>query len=241
MPAPAFAFRPDHLQRSTRYAPLVGFAVGAIAAGAYFAARTILPVWPSAAIATAAAILATGAFHEDGFADSCDAFGGGMTPEQTLRIMRDSRVGAFGAIGVSILIVLRVSLLAAIDEAAILSAFLVAHSFSRIASATIMIAAPYVRMEEEESKAKPVARGIGAKELLIGWALTGIVMALCNAPLGLAVLAIVAPNAALLAGWTLYIRRRIGGYTGDALGAGQQISEVCVYVVFVVLAPAALS
>ena len=108
IPVPAWVGHSEtQLKQSARYFPLAGLAVGAISALAYVAAASILPHAVAVALALIAAVLATGAFHEDGFADTCDGLGGGQSREEALRIMQDPRVGAFGAIGIALVLILR--------------------------------------------------------------------------------------------------------------------------------------
>src|ERR1700741_3659104 len=100
LPVPRWVgFEAHWLNHASRYFPLVGLVVGPIAAAVYGAAAWLFPGPVAGMLSTAACIYATGAFHEDGFADMCDGFGGGMTAERVLEIMKDSRIGAYGAIG----------------------------------------------------------------------------------------------------------------------------------------------
>jgi len=100
LPVPALVdFQPSWLRHSARYFPLVGTLVGGINVAVWWLLRHALPPALSIGLMMAASLLVTGAFHEDGFADSCDGFGGGTTRERVLAIMKDSRVGAYGAIG----------------------------------------------------------------------------------------------------------------------------------------------
>ena len=100
LPIPGWVgFDPAWLNQASRYFPAVGAVVAAITAGVYALAACVFPSPVAVLLSTAAGIYATGAFHEDGFADMCDGFGGGMTPQRVLEIMKDSRIGAYGAIG----------------------------------------------------------------------------------------------------------------------------------------------
>ncbi|MGN4075305.1 adenosylcobinamide-GDP ribazoletransferase, partial [Burkholderia gladioli] len=101
------------LGRAARYFPLVGVCVGALAAGVYLLAARIWPPGVAVLLSMAASLVATGAFHEDGLADSCDGFGGGYTREDVLRIMRDSRIGSFGAVALVLALALKWQALAA--------------------------------------------------------------------------------------------------------------------------------
>jgi adenosylcobinamide-GDP ribazoletransferase len=183
----------------------------------------------------AVSVLVTGAFHEDGFADACDGFGGGTTPERVLAIMKDSRIGAYGALGVVLMTGLKwASLDALATTTAVLAPLLIgSHLMSRWCAGALMWSLPYVRTDGD-SKSRAAVEGFTVGEWLIG----GL--------LGLAVFAPIAAAClresgaleawALLAGavgaaaaaWAAarYFRRRIGGHTGDCLGAVQQLTEL---------------
>lgn len=115
LPVPSAAeYQPVWLARSARYFPLVGVLVGFINAGVWWLCSHWLPKGVSVGLMLAVSLLATGAFHEDGFADVCDGFGGGTTADRTLAIMKDSRIGAYGAIGIAVLLGLKWTALVAV-------------------------------------------------------------------------------------------------------------------------------
>jgi adenosylcobinamide-GDP ribazoletransferase len=236
LPTPRLeAFEPAWLARSARYFPLVGVLVGSLNVGVWWLASRRLPSAIAVGLMLAISVLLTGAFHEDGFADVCDGFGGGTTPERVLAIMKDSRIGAYGAIGVALMLGLKWASLDALALGTAVFAPLVigAHLVSRWCAVALMWSLPYVRADSE-SKARSAVEGATAREWLIG---------------GLIGFAVFAPIAAwclrrsgALEGWALfagtvgaaaaawcaarYFRRRIGGHTGDCLGAVQQLSEL---------------
>ena len=230
LPIPGWVgFDPAWLNQASRYFPLVGVVVAVITAATYALAAWLLPAPVAVILATAAGIYATGAFHEDGFADMCDGFGGGMTPERVLEIMKDSRIGAYGAIGTICMLGLKLTTLAMLPPLAAIGALLVAHPLSRLMATSLIWRLDYARAE---GKAKPLAQKMSSTEFLIA-ATTAVIPAL-------AVIALRwLPAAALLAGVvtaaiaTFWLARkfvrRIGGYTGDCLGAVQQVSEVMFY------------
>ena len=117
------AFSSENLKRCNRYFPTVGLVVGVIGALVYFPANEILPHSIAVIISMITTILATGAFHEDGFADVCDAFGGGYTKEKIMQIMKDSNVGAYGAIGVALLLLFKFQLLSSISESHVITSY----------------------------------------------------------------------------------------------------------------------
>jgi adenosylcobinamide-GDP ribazoletransferase len=231
LPIPAWVgFEASWLQHASRYFPLVGCVVAAIAAGVYFAAALVLPAPVAAVLSTAASIYLTGAFHEDGFADTCDGLGGGMTRERVLEIMKDSRVGAYGAIGIVCMLAAKLTALAMLPPRLAVAALFLAHPLSRLAAASLIWKLEYVR---GEGKAKPLAQQMTTTEFGIA-----AVSALLPAPVLLA-MGWIAPNAllvsalaALLAAVWLgrKLQLRLGGYTGDCLGAVQQLAEVLIYI-----------
>jgi adenosylcobinamide-GDP ribazoletransferase len=231
LPIPAWVgFEASWLQHASRYFPLVGCVVAAIAAGVYFAAALVLPAPVAAVLSTAASIYATGAFHEDGFADACDGLGGGLSRERVLEIMKDSRIGAYGAIGIVCMLAAKLSSLAMLPPRAAVAALFLAHPLSRLAATSLIWKLDYVR---GEGKAKPLAQQMTTGEFAIAGTTALIPAALM---LGAGWIepgaAVAALLAALLA--AVWLGRkfvlRLGGYTGDCLGAVQQLAEVLVYI-----------
>jgi adenosylcobinamide-GDP ribazoletransferase len=231
LPIPSWVgFEASWLQHASRYFPLVGCVVAAIAAGVYFAAALVLPAPVAAVLSTAAAIYLTGAFHEDGFADTCDGLGGGMTRERVLEIMKDSRVGAYGAIGIVCMLAAKLTTLAMLPPRVAVGALFLAHPLSRLAAASLIWKLDYVR---GEGKAKPLAQQMSGAEFAIA-----AITALLPVPVLLAA-GWIAPGAvlgamlaALLAAVWLgcKLHARLGGHTGDCLGAVQQLAEAMIYV-----------
>ncbi len=215
-----------HMNESARYFPLVGALIGGIGAVIYLLAHFIWPTPIAVALSMAATILLTGSFHEDGFADSCDAFGGGWQREQVLTIMKDSRIGSYAAVGLIVLLSTKLFALSALTQPAqVAAALVVAHSWSRLLAISYLHDHSYVRFDDS-SKIKPMATQLSRDHLLVA--------ALFAAPLALLIPAGKIMLIALLLGlwrWWFgrYIRRRIGGYTGDCLGCAQQVAEVAIY------------
>ena len=230
LPIPRWVgFEQEWLHHASRYFPLVGLVVGAIAAGVYAAAALVLPAPVAAVLSTAATIYATGAFHEDGFADTCDGLGGGMTRERVLEIMKDSRVGAYGAIGVVCMLGAKCSTLAMLPPSSAIGALLLAHPLSRLAATSLIWRMEYVRAE---GKAKPLAERMTTAEFTIAAATVAITAAILLMTDALDLRALLAALvASFAAAWWLARKfaRRIGGYTGDCLGAVQQLAEVAIY------------
>lgn len=230
LPIPRWVgFEQEWLHHASRYFPLVGIVVGAIGASVYAAAALFLPAPVAAVLSTAATIYATGAFHEDGFADSCDGLGGGMTRERVLEIMKDSRVGAYGAIGVVCILGAKCTALAMLPPASAMGALLLAHPLSRLAATSLIWRMEYAR---EEGKAKPLAERMTTAEFGIASLTVAIAASLLLVSATLDVYALLAALvAAGYATWWLARKfaRRIGGYTGDCLGAVQQLAEAAIY------------
>jgi len=230
LPIPRWVgFEAAWLNHASRYFPLVGLVVGAIAAGVYAAVALVLPAPVAAVISTAATIYVTGAFHEDGFADTCDGLGGGMTRERALEIMKDSRVGAYGAIGVVCMLLAKCTALAMLPPASAIAALLLAHPLSRLAATSLIWTMEYARAE---GKAKPLAQRMSGGEFAIAsvTVLPPAAALVLHGSLGAAACAGAVLAAALAALWLARkFERRLGGYTGDCLGAVQQLSEVAIY------------
>ena len=215
------------LTAAVRYYPLVGALIGAFAGGVFWIAHLIFPVILAIVLATAASLLATGALHEDGFADACDGLGGGATRERALEIMRDSRLGAYGAAGLGLMLAAKVLALAAAPPEVIPWLLIAAHAASRSSSVLALATSAYAR---DSGIAEPIADAVEPGSLAF---------ALATGAAAVCILFTVAAPAAVLAGFAgltaghLAMRnvyeRKLGGYTGDCLGAVQQTSELGLY------------
>jgi adenosylcobinamide-GDP ribazoletransferase len=228
LPVPTgLGYTPARMAASPRWHPAVGALIGALTgAGLWLAAQGFPPLL-AALLSTAAGLRLTGCFHEDGFADACDGLGGGTTRERVLEIMRDSRLGTYGTAGLGLMLAAKILALAALPIAVAVPALIAGHTVSRASSVLVLATSTYVR---DHGTGKPVADGIGAGGLIV--ALTTAVLALV--PLGLRVppLGVVGALVGVALGHLLMRRRfepRLGGYTGDCLGAVQQTSELGLY------------
>ena len=222
-------FEPDWLQHSVRYFPAVGWVVAAVVAAVYALSSLLWPQAVAVLLSTIAGIYLTGAFHEDGFADVCDGFGGGLTRQRVLEIMVDSRVGAYGAIGIALLLALKCMLLSSLPAAGVVIALLLAHPLSRLLSTALIWRMDYAKTE---GKAKPLAQQMSSNELMIAAITVALPVVIALALGWIAWQALLAGTlCAALA--TVFLARkfvqRIGGYTGDCLGAVQQVAEVAFY------------
>ena len=227
IPVPKWiGYSQSYLDRSTRYFPLMGWIVGGFGALVFVIAHNFLPKSTSLLFSMISTILLTGAFHEDGFTDTCDGFGGGWTKQQILDIMKDSRVGAYGAIGIFLMLSLKFQFLSALDGKFIPIALIVAHSVSRAAILIFRRAYNYVR-ENDDAKAKPMAQEVSKKDFWIGMILGAMPLILLPSfHMIFGVISFVVITEFLFSKW---IVRRIGGYTGDCLGATQQLCELSCY------------
>lgn len=222
-------FEPHWLNHASRYFPLVGLVVGAITAAIYALAAWLLPAPVATLLSTAAGIYITGAFHEDGFADMCDGFGGGMSAERVMEIMKDSRIGAYGAIGIVLMLALKCTTLAMLPPLTAIAALLAVHPLSRLLATALIWRLDYARAE---GKAKPLAQKMSTGEFLIAvvTAVFPAVLLCAYGWLAWSALLVGLLAAAIAAAWlaAMFVRR-IGGYTGDCLGAVQQVTELVLY------------
>lgn len=219
----------DMLQKSARYFSWVGIFVGAVGAAVFFVLGLIFSSGLSLAFSFLATILTTGAFHEDGFADCCDAFGGGWTKEKILAIMKDSRLGTYGVIGLMSILGLKflllMELLTIVPPVQVACIMIAAHSSSRLMAVSIMQQYTYVQ-DIDLSKSKPLAnRRLTTAESII--AIAGGAVAMLLLPLSMLLVFLPVCIARWYAG--RYFKKWIGGYTGDCLGATQQLCEVVFY------------
>jgi len=217
------------LNHAARYFPLVGWIVGTVGATVFWLTSLVLPPTLALALSMVATIRLTGAFHEDGFGDVCDGFGGGWTREQVLAIMKDSRIGAYGTIGLVAILGTKFLALLELGEGTVPVALLVAHPLSRFASTMLIRILDYVREDQpdEIARAKPLAHRLSRGELVCAslFGCTPLLLLTGLEALGVIALVIVVTFWA-----ARYFRCRIGGYTGDCLGATQQLAEVAIYI-----------
>ncbi|MGD9557018.1 MAG: adenosylcobinamide-GDP ribazoletransferase [Mangrovibacterium sp.] len=233
IPVPrSLEFSHENLNRATRYFPLIGWIVGGSGAAVFYGLSFVLPMELAVFLSMAFTILLTGAFHEDGFADFCDGFGGGYTPEKILSIMKDSRIGTYGTIGLIAMLGTKFLTLQAMPAAMIPLMLFSGHAFSRLMPVLIIFTGKYSR-NDEQSKTKPVGKKGRHSDLIIAWVTALLPMALL--PWQLTALAV--PSALLMtAFFKRYTERKIGGYTGDCLGALQQMTEVLFYLCLLIIA-----
>ena len=232
-------FSPAMLRASAGHFPGVGVLVGAVAAGVYGLLAVLLPdsgytPMVAAVLSTIVTALLTGGFHEDGLADVADALGGSYDRARALEVMKDSRVGAFGAMALSLALLAKVALIALLGSTdsellTICSALFAAHVVSRTLPLLLIYWLPHVG-DTAASKSKPLADNISFSSLLVAflWCFMALILILWAQA---AIYLIVGCSFALIA--LLYMhrlfKRRLQGFTGDCLGATQQVCEIAFY------------
>ena len=222
-------YSPQRLLDASRYYPLVGAIVGTVAATAYYVTDLALPTTIAVIIATAATALLTGAFHEDGLADTFDGISGGHDRNRALEIMHDSRIGTFGALALILVITLKIAALSSLsDTTTIIIALIAAHIISRTSIVIVQATSTYARETgiagPQDQPFKPINTIIATLTALITIAALALILS---------------PTAALLATAgaitghiliRLYFQPKLKGHTGDTLGATQQITELATYI-----------
>ncbi|UCV28688.1 adenosylcobinamide-GDP ribazoletransferase [Ferribacterium limneticum] len=215
----------EALNHSARYFPAVGLLVGGIGALIYLGAALLWPQPVAVLLSMAATIYATGAFHEDGLSDTADGLGGGWEKQRILDIMKDSRVGSYGVVALVLALLGKFVLLSSLNPALVPLALLSGHAVSRFCATVLLATMDYVR-DDQLSKAKPLATRLSGGALLV--ALCFVIAPLAALPLFKALAGV---TLAALA--TLWLARKfqrwLGGYTGDCLGATQQLAEIAFY------------
>lgn len=226
---------PEQLNHAARYFPLMGIIVGLVGASVTYLFAMILPISLAIILGMVTTILTTGAFHEDGFADAVDGFGGGYGKLRILDIMKDSRVGSYGVIAMALLLLAKFTALSEIasqHSVALACVVLISgHAISRLASTTLLYFLEYVR-EDALSKSKPLSTQLTRLELCIagffGLLPAAGLLYVWPQPYAFAVSLLLVLITSICA--ARYFNKHIGGYTGDCLGATQQIAEMAFYI-----------
>jgi len=226
IPVPGPAWSQDVLGRATVFFPIVGVVVGGSAGGLDWVCRHYsLPDAVRAIAVLTSLVLITGALHEDGLADVADGFGGGYTREKILAIMADSRIGSFGAIALVLSLLARYALLAALPAPRAWSTLIAAHVLCRWSSLPLAAYLPPAR--GTEGQGAKFSRYIPAYAVPAGTVLAAAIVA---GLMGLKALVPLLAATVVTVASGLYYRRRIGGVTGDCMGATNQLTEIAVYV-----------
>jgi len=248
LPVPRFTdHSPEYLERSVRYFPLIGWIVSAISGITFLLFYKYISEDIAIVASIIAGILTTGAFHEDGFADVCDAFGGGWTKEKILMIMKDSRLGSYGVIGMIAILCCKFLLLKELPKFMpdlqhpsmnifynyryFLLTLVAAHAVSRLMPVLVMRFYEYVT-DPEGSKSKPVARRKPSLATLLVAIITALIPFIF---MSWQFLFAIVPVVYIGFSLAKYFKKWIGGYTGDCLGAIQQVSELTFYLSVIII------
>jgi adenosylcobinamide-GDP ribazoletransferase len=227
-----FVFGPQEVARSARWFPLVGALLGAFSVGGLYLLYPLFPSLIVAILLTGLDALLTGAMHFDGLADTADGFGGGATRDDVLRIMRDHTIGSYGGVALVLVAALKIATIAAlIDGNRAIAALMLAPVLGRWSAVLLSATQPYARTVADGQKVSAGAptRFIARTELIIA-TVTVLAIVLAMDPCRGAAALLLTGLAS--AGWAWKCRRRIGGITGDTLGAGIELSECLVLLVF---------
>ncbi len=211
------------LPQATVCLPLVGWLVGGVLALSFYLANFLWSQQTAIIIAMSVGIVLTGAFHEDGFADSCDGFGGGYGKQRIQEIMKDPHIGTYGALGLMLLILLKISALTTIPVSSVPLVFIASHSLSRFVPIYIMFRYDYARLENSKTGAAMYKPSLYEVQMALGMAVLPLLL------LPRMCLWVIVPLWLVSHLSGRYFYRHIGGYTGDCLGASQQISETVFY------------
>lgn len=237
IPVPSFAnFEEQELNHSAKYFPLVGIFVGMVGALVFVLAMRIFPTGIAVLLSMVATIYVTGAFHEDGMADSIDGIGGGWDRERILTIMQDSRLGTYGALALFLMVFAKFQVLNALPVHSVAYILIAAHALSRLCAVYVMATLSYAKAD---GKAKPLATEVQFKDLamatifgllplvLLYWYLLADVTDVRDVVIF--TLSWLISVGLIWFWWRNKIKRWLGGYTGDCLGAMQQMTELAFY------------
>jgi len=216
-------YSPSHNQQALRYLPLIGVLAGLWSSGVFTLIHHYFSLDISIFMSIISTILLTGAIHEDGFADFCDSLGG-MTPEKRLTIMKDSNMGAFGVIGLLGILSGKYLFLIHMPVSHLPCIFISGHMLSRYFILFIILFLPYSG-HTKPSKSLPMIQKNQVKNTVIATVIIGLIM--LTFPLYAWVSIPILTLITLLL--MFYYKKSIGGYTGDYLGAAQQLTEICHY------------
>jgi len=231
IPVPAsIPYSEKRMNQAGRYFALVGLLLGCLCALVYGLASSVMPVSVAIVIMMVFSLMLTGAFHEDGLTDMADGIGGGMTLERRLTIMKDSRIGTYGASALVMTLLGKYVLLSELVKFEQIATFIiVAYTLSRAVAASLIYDMPYVS-DVDASKSKPLAQQQSKLELAVLLVSGVLPCLLLGLPVAFILVTVVVVFRLLFKRWLL---ARIGGFTGDCLGAAQQLSELLIYLTLI--------
>jgi adenosylcobinamide-GDP ribazoletransferase len=216
---------PANFVRAQRVFPVVGALIGGVVGLLILGMRALgLPEFAAAALALGAGAMLTGALHEDGLADVADGFGGGRDRAAKLEIMRDSRLGTYGALILMVSFAAKLSALAALPDAVVVQSLIATHALARGVLPVMSMSLPYAR---NDGLAANAGRPDPATAAIAG--VLALVIALLTLPWIEALAAAVAAGASAAA-MAVLAQRQIGGQTGDVLGGAEQAGETAILV-----------
>lgn len=230
----------DYLNKATRYFPLIGWIVGFLSFAVYWLSSQLFDQNISVILSLMTGVLITGCFHEDGLADVFDGFGGGWTKTKILDIMKDSRIGTYGVVALIFLAGLKFFGLSLLLEKAgdrpawlICTLFIAYHSLARATAIFIQFTSPYSR-EDATSKVKPIATSHTYKEL-VGVVIFGLLPLVLLVSFNWLFILVLLPLSICFMYSRNYFIKWLGGFTGDCLGAVEQIAECVGILSFIII------
>ena len=226
LPPPFSLHGPVDLTEVSRYFPLVGWLVGGGSGLVAWGTSGLFGGPVAILLGLIAGLLLTGALHEDGFADTCDGFGGGWTPQGILDIMKDSRLGTYGVVGITMLMLLKAACLIELEAAQAPWIWMAAHGWSRFLAIEVSSHLPYLRSGKQGKASGLMALSLPSLGVAF---LTGALPLLSGA--GLWGFIVLGGTWALQRLGIRYLRQRLGGITGDCLGGVQQLTETSIYLI----------
>jgi adenosylcobinamide-GDP ribazoletransferase len=214
------------LTKSVIWFPVVGGLVGVITAATLIAADHVWPRIIAVILALIVEARLTGAFHEDAVADFCDGFGGGTTPERIHEIMKDSRIGSYGALGMGLAVALRAALLITLPDALILPALIASASFGRMLAVCLMVVVPPL------TQSTGLAKDVGGRTSIGQGFAAGLLTLPFLIPLAMMmpfpVLGALVASLIFALWFRRFLLRHLGGVTGDCLGFGVYAGQILI-------------
>lgn len=223
-------FKKEYQHEAIKYFPISGAIIGGLAGLVFYLANMFFPFNLAVMLSMGFTVLFTGALHEDGFMDFCDGFGGGWTRDRILEIMKDSLIGAFGVTGIVFLVMTKFFCQYSISATHLPLILIAAHSVSRMFAATLVNTHQYARTEN--SKAKDYSQKLSTKNLIFT-IITGVLPLALLGNVKFFLILIPVYLSKILLG--RYFNKWIGGFTGDCIGATQQVCEIVFYLSYMVI------
>jgi adenosylcobinamide-GDP ribazoletransferase len=229
LPVPSGPYEQDSLARAVKFFPVVGLLIGSGSLLLYHLLAPHLPLTVVGLLVVVYLVAITGCLHEDGLADSVDAFGGGWEGERVLEIMRDSRIGSYGAASLALSLLARVLLIASLPRVQVAGYLIVAPVLSRWTTLPLSFFLPPARERTEnhvDGQGARIARLTSPGSMIVGSLFTFLI---AFAFLRIRALVAVSVSVGITLVTAVYYKHRIGGTTGDCFGATNQLTEIAVY------------